>query len=176
MNGRPVVLVTQGTIATDPANLVLPAIEGLGDREPLVVATTVGFDADAVLPRPPANVRLTPFVPFSELLPLVDVVVTNGGYGGVQLALAHGVPLVVAGTTEDKTEVSARVAWAGVGIALRTDTPSPAQVRDAVAAVLADPAHRARAGELQRAYARYPGADRAAEAVLEVAGARRPVG
>ncbi len=30
-------------------------------------------------------------------------------------------------------EVSARVAGAGVGIALRTDTPSPAQVRDAVA-------------------------------------------
>ncbi len=176
--GRPVVLVTQGTIATDPANLVLPAVEGLGvegagDREPLVVVTTVGFDAGAVLPRPPANVRLTPFVPFGELLPLVDVVVTNGGYGGVQLALAHGVPLVVAGTTEDKMEVSARVAWAGVGIALRTDTPSPAQVRDAVATVLADPSHRARAAGLQRAYAGYSGADRAAEAVLEVAGARR---
>ncbi len=70
-------------------------------------------------------------------------------------------------------EVSARVAWAGVGIALRTDTPSPAQVRDAVATVLADPSHRARAAGLQRAYAGYSGADRAAEAVLEVAGARR---
>ena len=34
---------------------------------------------------------------------------TNGGYGGVQYALAHGVPLVVAGDTEDKPEVAARV-------------------------------------------------------------------
>ncbi len=32
--------------------------------------------------------RLTEFLPFTELLPLVDVMVTNGGYGGVQLALA----------------------------------------------------------------------------------------
>ena len=36
--------------------------------------------------------------------------VTNGGYGGVQLALAHGVPLVVAGNTEEKGEIAARVA------------------------------------------------------------------
>src|SRR4051794_35549597 len=72
-SGRPVVLVTQGTIATDPVNLVLPAIEGLGGREPLVIVTTVGFDPDAVLPAEarPANVRLTSFVPFGELLPLV---------------------------------------------------------------------------------------------------------
>ncbi len=36
-----------------------------------------------------------------------------------------------------------------------------------------DPSHRARAAGLQRAYAGYSGAGRAAEAVLEVAGARR---
>ena len=35
--GRPVVLVTQGTIATDPRNLLLPAIEGLADSDALVI-------------------------------------------------------------------------------------------------------------------------------------------
>ena len=39
--------------------------------------------------------------------------VTNGGYGGVQQALANGVPLVVAGDSEDKPEVAARVAVVG---------------------------------------------------------------
>ena len=48
--GRPVVLVTQGTIATDPRNLLLPAIEGLADSDALVIVTTVGFDADEVTP------------------------------------------------------------------------------------------------------------------------------
>jgi MGT family glycosyltransferase len=174
--GRPVVLVTQGTIATDPRNLLLPAIEGLAGSDALLVVTTIGFDAAAVIPDPPANVRLTGFVPFTELLPLTDLMVTNGGYGGVQLALANGVPLVVAGLTEDKMEVSSRVTWSGTGVALRTDTPSAAQVRQAVAAVLGDPAFRARAEELRSEYAAYAGAARAAASILEVARTAVPVG
>ena len=39
----------------------------------------------------PENVRVEPFVPFGELMPFVDVMVTNGGYGGIHFALAHGV-------------------------------------------------------------------------------------
>ena len=50
--------------------------------------------------------------------------VTNGGYGAVQRAVSTGVPLVVAGNTEDKPEVAARVAWSGAGINLRTGTPT----------------------------------------------------
>jgi MGT family glycosyltransferase len=168
--GRPVVLVTQGTIATGPRNLLLPAIEGLAGSDALVIVTTVGFDADAVVPQPPANVRLTDFVPFTELLPLTDLMITNGGYGGVQLALANGVPLVVAGLTEDKKEVSARVTWSGTGVALNTDNPSARQVQQAAETVLGDAAYRRRAHELSDAYAEYRGAARAAESILEVAG------
>jgi hypothetical protein len=40
-------------------------------------------------------------VPFKPLMPLVDVYVTNGGFGGVQYALTNGLPIVTAGTTED---------------------------------------------------------------------------
>jgi MGT family glycosyltransferase len=170
--GRPVVLVTQGTLATEPRNLVLPAIEGLAGSDALVVATTFGHDPDDVLAADdrPGNARLVEFVPFTELLPLVEVMVTNGGYGGVQLALAYGVPLVVAGLTEDKMEVSARVIWSGTGIALKTDTPTAEQVRDGVDAVLGSPGYRDRARELQAAYTGYDGAARAAAAIIEVAG------
>ena len=62
-------------------------------------------------------------IPHDLLLPKVDVMVTNGGYGAVQRALSMGVPLVVAGNTEDKPEVAARVAWAGAGVNLKTGTP-----------------------------------------------------
>src|SRR3954449_6584228 len=117
--GRPIVLVTQGTVATDPANLILPSITGLGGSEPLVVVTTVGYDPDVVLPpdQRPANVRMASFLPFGELLPMVDVFVTNGGYGGVQLALANGVPLVVAGATGGKMEGSPPGTRGGGGVA-----------------------------------------------------------
>jgi MGT family glycosyltransferase len=176
--GRPIVLVTQGTLATEPSNLVLPAVAGLADVDALVVATVVGHDPDQVLPPAdrPANLRLTGFLPFDRLLPMVDVMVTNGGYGGVQMALGHGVPLVVAGLTEDKMEVSSRVTWSGTGVALRTDTPTPRQVRDGVATVLGSPSYRARATELATAYTALPGVPRAAEVVLEVAARHAAVG
>src|SRR4030095_4366556 len=86
----------------------------------------------------PANARVEPFIPFGALLPHVDLMITKGGYGGVQFALAHGVPLIVAGATEEKPEIAARVAWSGAGINLKTKTPSPEQIRAAVRAVLAD--------------------------------------
>ncbi len=93
--------------------------------------------------------RLERFVPHDLLLPHVDVMVTNGGYGGVQQALAHGVPLVVAGDSEDKPEVAARVQWSGTGINLHTGRPSPAMVARAVRRVLVRRTYRRRALALQ---------------------------
>ena len=75
--------------------------------------------------------------------------VTNGGYGGVQQALAHGVPLVVAGDSEDKPEVAARVRWSGTGVDLRTGRPTPVQLAEAVRRVLEQPSFRQRATALQ---------------------------
>ena len=136
--GHPVVLVTQGTIATDPAALLRPAIEGLAGQDVLVVALTGGPDVATLGPLP-ENVVAAPFVPFDDLLPHVAVMVTNGGFGGVQRALARAIPLVVAGTTEDKKEVNVRVGHSGAGIDLRTNTPTGRAVADAVRTVLRDP-------------------------------------
>jgi UDP:flavonoid glycosyltransferase YjiC (YdhE family) len=44
-----------------------------------------------------------PFIPFREVLPRVAVFVTNGGFGAVNQALSMGVPIVIAGETEDNT-------------------------------------------------------------------------
>ena len=96
----------------------------MAGEDALVVAVTGGRDP-AELGRVPANARVERFIPFERLLPHVDVLVTNGGFGAVQLALAAGVPIVAAGQTEDKIEVSARVGYSGVGINLRTQTSAP---------------------------------------------------
>jgi len=157
---EPVILVNQGTIAKNLYYLVVPTIEGLKDEQMLVVAVPVKQGELAELP---ANVRAEPFIPFANLLPHVNVMVTNGGYGGTQMALAHGIPLVVAGETEDKMEVAARVEWAGAGINLRKQRPSPGEVRDAVKEVLANPVYRENARRIQSDFARYDAPTRAAE-------------
>ena len=82
---------------------------------------------------------------FAALMPHVSAMVTNGGYGGLHFALAHGVPLVVAGTREEKPELVARVNWSGAGIGMRTQSPSPARLRRAVRRVLDEPRFACRA-------------------------------
>lgn len=143
---RPVVHVTQGTIANaDVGQLIRPTIAALAATDALVVVTTGGRPVEALGFDLPANARVSPYLPYDRLLPLVDVLVTNGGYGGVQQALAHGIPVVVAGRTEDKVEVAARVAWSGAGIDLRTNTPTAAQIAAAVERVRGTASYRAHA-------------------------------
>jgi MGT family glycosyltransferase len=153
---RPVVLVSQGTVKIDPELLIHPAIDALTDEDVFVVVTTGGTAPDDILSRRnPGNVRVERFIPFADLLPKVDVAVLNGGYGGTQQALMHGIPVAVAGVTEGKNEVAARVAWSGSGINLKTETPTPAQIRTAVRTLLSNPSYRARAQQLQARYAEH---------------------
>ncbi|GAA1318880.1 glycosyltransferase [Nonlabens tegetincola] len=139
---RPVVHVSQGTIAnTDYDELITPTMTALADDDVLVVVSTGGRPV-STLPSPlPQNVRVAEYLPHDKLLPLTDVYVSNGGYGGVHYALEHGVPLVVAGATEDKAEVAARVEWTGAGVRLQTNRPTPEQVGAAVRRVLVAPSY-----------------------------------
>lgn len=168
----PVVHVTQGTIAnTDLTALVRPTLDGLAGEDVLVVVTTGGRPAEELGPVPP-NARVAPFLPYDKLLPLVDVMVTNGGYGGVQYALTHGVPLVVAGVTEDKPEVCARVAWSGVGVNLRTGRPRARAVRRAVLGVLRSSSHRAAAAVIAGQIALSRGVDELVDVIEDLDGRR----
>lgn len=155
--GPRVVHVTQGTVANASWSLVEPTVRALAGDDVLVVVSTGGRPVET-LPRDlPSNVRAATFLPYDRLLPLTDVLVTNGGYGGVHYALEHGVPLVVAGRTEDKTEVSARIDWSGVGIDLRCDAPTPKRVGTAVRAVLSNDRYRVNAHRVGEAIRRSPG-------------------
>jgi MGT family glycosyltransferase len=175
---QPVVHITQGTVANQPEQLLVPALQALADQDVLVVASTGGRPVEqlrALLPELPRNARLASFLPYAALLPHVDTMLTNGGYGGVQMALAHGVPLITAGTTEDKPEVSARVAWAGVGLNLKTATPPPARIGTAVQQVLADRRYRRRAQQLAAEIASHDAPTEAARLIERLVETRRPV-
>jgi MGT family glycosyltransferase len=173
---RPVVHVTQGTVDNDDlSRLIEPTIAGLADEDVTVVVTTGGRDIDEIRGPIPANTIVCEYLPHDVLLPKVDVMVTNGGYGAVQRAVSAGVPLVVAGVTEDKPEVAARVAWSGAGIDLRTRTPSAAAVRAAVREVLRDNRYLSRARELEAAFAQRDGVAEIAALVDEVIAERAAV-
>lgn len=165
-----VILVTQGTLANDNLNdLLIPTIRALVDEDVLVVATTGGIPVESIKLDPlPDNVHVKQFIPYYYLMPHVDVMVTNGGFGSVQIALSNGVPLIVAGATEEKPEIAARVAWAGVGINLKTGTPSSAPIRDAVRTILHNPRYKHNAQRLQAEYKRYSGPQRATDLIEQL--------
>ena len=154
-SGKPVVHVTQGTLANENFNqLLIPTIRALANKDVLVVATTGKEDVDIGIDLP-QNVRLEKFIPYSDLLPHVDVMITNAGYGGVHYAIQNGVPLITAGTSEDKPEVCARVEWSGIGINLRTDSPSEEQIVHAVDQLLTNPIYKQKVETLQKEFQTY---------------------
>jgi N-glycosyltransferase StaG len=161
---QPVVHVTTGTISDDNRRLLLPALRAFAEQDLLVIATTSDLSG---MPEGelPSNVRLEQYVRHDRLLPRVDVMVTNGGYGGVTAALSHGIPLVVVPAGEEKHEVAAHVAWAGVGVVVKRRAMSEKALRRAVTEVLTTPAYRRRARELQQEFRRYEGPRAAAELI-----------
>jgi UDP:flavonoid glycosyltransferase YjiC (YdhE family) len=181
---RPVVHVSQGSLRPDVTELVLPSLRGLADLDALVVVTTGGASADEVARAYaeayggplPGNARVAPFVPYDTLLALASVFVTNGGYSGVTMALHHGVPLVQAGTTEEKSEIAARIAWAGVGVKLGTTRPSAEQVRAGVRTILAEPSpYRAAAERVGAEMRTHDAARESADLLERLAATGRPV-
>jgi UDP:flavonoid glycosyltransferase YjiC (YdhE family) len=125
--------------------------------------------------RVPANVRITRFIPYGELFGHASVFVTNGGYSGVTLALAHGIPLVQAGRTEEKAEIAARIRWSGVGVTLGTTRPSARAVADGVARVLAEPSYRVAAERIRDEMAPHDAGREGAALLERIARTGRPV-
>jgi UDP:flavonoid glycosyltransferase YjiC (YdhE family) len=178
-SSRPVVHVTQGSLRADVTELVVPALRALAGEDVLVVVTSGGAsaaDVEAAFGGPlPGNARVTPYLPYDELLPHADAFVTNGGWTGLTIALHHGVPIVQAGTTEEKAENGARVQWSGVGLRLGATRPSPRSVRTAVRRVLREPGFAAAAARVQAELAAHDAAEESADLLEELARTGRPV-
>jgi UDP:flavonoid glycosyltransferase YjiC (YdhE family) len=154
---RKVALVTQGTMANHDFSLLIgPTLAAFAnDPDIIVVATGGGRSVDAIPGPIPANARLADYLPFEWLLPKVDVLVTNGGYGSVNQALSFGIPIIAAGLTEDKADVNARIGWSGAGIDLKTNNPTPEAIRAAVRTALDGPDCRRHAQRLAAEFATY---------------------
>ncbi len=173
---RPLVVVTQGTIDVDPADLIQPALLGLADLDIDVLVTSGRRGVVDVGVPPPANTRVVDLVDFTTTLPRAAVVVTNGGWGGVLAGLGAGVPLVLAARgAADKEYIAARVARAGAGIDLRAGRPKPGAVAEAVREVLTNPAYAERARQIASELGQLGGAPAAADLVERLAETRAPV-
>ncbi|KZL84416.1 udp-glucuronosyl udp-glucosyltransferase [Colletotrichum incanum] len=149
---RHILFVSQGTVNTDYSELVLPSIEAFANRKDVLVVAALGVRGAQLSPEftIPLNARVMDYLPYDTILEYADVFVSNAGYGALTHSVRNGVPIVLAGETEEKIEVTMRAVYAGLGVSLATQRPTAEQVRKGVEQVLQDTKYKKAAMKLKR--------------------------
>ncbi len=143
------ILVSLSTIYVAGQTKVLQNILDALAELPLRVVLTTGPAVDPEDLRAPANAELHRFIPHSEVMSTVSLVVGHGGHATTMLALAHDLPLVILPMSPsfDQPLIGSRIRQKGAGLTLRSSAP-PAEIRAAVENVLGDQTYRREAGRL----------------------------
>lgn len=167
---QPVVIVDEGALFTHEPRLLEMAARGLAGL-PLTVILLAGDGRDATglnLGPPAANVMLQAHAALSDVLPLADLLVTNGNSESVMAALAAGLPAVVLPSIWDQAETAWRVAETGVGLRISPWLATPERLRRAVQRVLDEESFRKSAAAMATALSARGGPRRAARLIGEL--------
>ncbi len=168
-DGRPLVFVSLGTVASDKPGFYRAAPEVLAARPWRAVVAT-GRTDPAVLGSLPGNVVARAHVPQIAVLRQADLFVTHGGMNSVMEALSLGVPMVVVPQMMDQFINARRVAELRLGRAIVGAEPTADALLADMDAVLANPGYRRRVSAMGAEMAAAGGAARAAEVIRAYAG------
>ena len=160
---RPIVLVTASTAYQRDDKLIATALEALADEDLAVVATTAALDP-AKFAAPP-NARVERFLPHAPIMARATCVISHGGQGITQKALAAGVPVCVVPFCRDQFDVARRVELSAAGVRLHHKRLNSKRLRAAVQTAITK---RPGAGRIAEAFAKAGGPSAAAEAVEEL--------
>ena len=156
---RPAVYVTFGTVPVfSTPQLLRLAVEAL---EPLAtVVVTTGPNPPEVIAETGEHVHVEQYLPQSQVLPRVDLVVSHGGAGTTIGALAQAVPhLVVPGGAPSQVRNAARTEALGLGRTIPSDRLSAATLRDAARELLTDQRYRHAATSARKELDQLPDVD-----------------
>jgi MGT family glycosyltransferase len=157
----PRILVSVSTEKQDDGAIIETALRALADEKASVIVTTAALDPRA-FHAPHDNVRITRFLSHARIIHKMDLVVTHGGMGSTQRALAAGVPVCVIPCGRDQSETARRVEVSGSGTMLAKSKLNAAQLRKATQEALK---RKAGAQKIAQAFAGAGGAKRAVDAI-----------
>ena len=177
---QPRIIVTEGSIYSEKPLLLQIAARGLANL-PVNVVLVAGegrkLDSLELGPLAP-NIRLEPWTPLSDVLPIADVLVAGGDSETVMASLEKKVPMVLIPMILDQPEISWFVAAAGAGIRIPRWKCSPTRLGAAVLRVLAERRFRDNALRIRDQFGESSGGDLAArlleEMTLSVTDVKRP--
>ncbi|KXT10477.1 hypothetical protein AC579_8886 [Pseudocercospora musae] len=144
------IIVTSGsTQGLNVNHLKIPTIAAWRDLLVRLIVCAVHIPYLESLELPP-NTRRANRVAVEEVFPHTSLTVSSGEYGGISQYItnkysaltddifAFGIPIILAGTLEDKVETGLKAEATGVAIKLKAQTPSVDQVSDALDNMLHD--------------------------------------
>ena len=161
---HPRVLVNVSTELQEDGEIIKTAIQGLANEKGSVIITTAALDPGQFVASND-RMRITKFLPHASVIPKVDVVITHGGMGTTQRALAAGVPVCVIPWGRDQNETARRVEICGAGIMIPRNKLSAELLRSSVKEAIT---RKAESEKIAASFKKAGGADRAVELIREI--------
>jgi UDP:flavonoid glycosyltransferase YjiC (YdhE family) len=165
--GRPIVYVHHGRACGGLA-FWHSLVDGFADGSLRIAAAAGRLSAEQEAKLPAAAFFLRRQLPQSRVLSCADLMIGSAASSAVLGALSHGVPCLMIPSGGEQLDLAEQVERTGAGRILAPREVTPAALRRAAAQALADARLRHRAGELQRAFARFAGFGAAAEDLEEL--------
>jgi MGT family glycosyltransferase len=166
---HPLIFITQGTVNNNEAqDLIIPAMEAIQELDCHAIVTTGNSTLTQTLSTyATEKVIIRDFIPYANVIPLADLVISNGGFGSVITSLKYGKPLIIAGHSEDKPVVAALVDYCKVGIDLGRKKPNKKTMVEAIDSVLKNDIYQIKAKELSEDFKKYDGLKTSIEVILK---------
>jgi MGT family glycosyltransferase len=128
---HPRVLVSVSTEFQEDGDIIDTALKALSNEKGSVIVTSASLDPEQFV-APNERIHITRFLHHASVIPKVDIVVTHGGMGTTQRALAAGVPVCVIPWGRDQNETARRVEYCRAGVMLHKKKLNTEFLRSAV--------------------------------------------
>jgi MGT family glycosyltransferase len=154
----PRILISVSTEKQDDGSIIETALRSMAEEDASLIVTTAALDPEQFT-APHDRVRITKFLSHAQIIDKMDLVVTHGGMGATQRALAAGVPVCVIPCGRDQSETARRVEVSGSGTMLPKNKLNEKRLHKAI----------------KEAMKLKPGAEKIAHAFAHAGGAKRSV-
>lgn len=162
----PKIYISLGTVLVDiRKEFFNRMIQALGHKDVTVIAST----DPGIIENWPDNFIVQSYVPQSELLKHVDVVIGHGGLNTVCDTYMNGIPMLIIPMAFDQSHTAMLIEQYGCGIRIRYKRMRIQDVEHAIDELLYNPSYKQAAKEIQQSFIEAGGNRRAAELLEELA-------
>lgn len=165
MGERPKIYISIGTVLVHSRkDFFSRMIEALKDKPVTVIAA-----ADPnILDEWPDNFIVQGYVPQSELLKHIDVVIGHGGLNTTCDTFMNGIPMLIIPMAFDQSHTAQLIHNYGCGIRIKYSRMRVKDIEHAVDELLYNPAYKKAAKEIQQSFIEAGGNERAAQLLEEI--------